>query len=109
MGLSAAGPRAGNMRDLRDVWEATSFNLERLQAAEECVAAEQARLHHRSSPAWVLPWRPSWSSPRLLTGSKPRVAVVRHACCASLAASYLEAFAGIDVRLDRLVLKLLKR
>eukprot|EP00891_Asterochloris_glomerata_P009825 jgi/Astpho2/9825/fgenesh1_pm.00149_%23_37_t len=46
---------------LRDVWEATGFYLERLQAAEECVEAEKAGLAHRTTPQWNLPFTPAWT------------------------------------------------
>ena len=55
--ISAAGATAW----LRDVWEATGFYLERLQAAEECVEAEKAGLAHRTTPQWNLPFTPAWT------------------------------------------------
>ena len=50
---------AGATAQLRDVWEATGFQLERLQAAEECVEAEQAGLAQRTAPQWHLPFTPT--------------------------------------------------
>ncbi len=43
------------------MWEATSFQLERLQAAEECVEAEQAGLASRTAPRWALSFTPQWT------------------------------------------------
>jgi phosphoribosylformylglycinamidine synthase len=47
-----------DVRDLRDLWEATSFQLDRLQADPECVAEEQAGLHARRGPSFVVPFMP---------------------------------------------------
>ena len=61
--LSVGGARqvGGTTPALRDVWEATSFQLERLQAAEECVEAEEAGLAGRTAPAWRVPFTPAWT------------------------------------------------
>jgi hypothetical protein len=69
---------SGTCGGLRDVWEATSFQLERLQAAPECVAEEEAGLRHRTAPVWNLPWNPSWGPPRPPEGQAVCVAVVRY-------------------------------
>jgi hypothetical protein len=45
----------------RDVWEETSFALERLQAAEECVDQEQSGLKSRTAPTWKLPFTPAFT------------------------------------------------
>lgn len=56
------------------MWEAGAFHLERLQAAEECVAAEQAAQAGRGAPAWTLPYTPTWTPDQLLqAGSLPSV------------------------------------
>ncbi len=52
---------SGGTAALRDVWEETSFALERLQAAEECVEAEQQGLKHRRAPVWHLPFTPAFT------------------------------------------------
>jgi phosphoribosylformylglycinamidine synthase len=52
---------SGNTAALRDVWEETSFALERLQAAEECVDQEQSGLKSRTAPKWTLPFTPSFT------------------------------------------------
>jgi phosphoribosylformylglycinamidine synthase len=67
-----------DMPALRDVWEATSFALDRLQANPECVAAEQAGLGSRTTPPYALSYIPRATPPALLTSSRrPRVAIVR--------------------------------
>eukprot|EP00455_Lapot_gusevi_P028043 TRINITY_DN297_c0_g1_i4.p1 TRINITY_DN297_c0_g1~~TRINITY_DN297_c0_g1_i4.p1 ORF type:complete len:553 (-),score=235.45 TRINITY_DN297_c0_g1_i4:214-1872(-) len=43
-----------DMRDLRDMWEETSFQLERLQRNPACVAQEQRGLRHRTGPRYEL-------------------------------------------------------
>ena len=52
---------SGGTAALRDIWEETSFALERLQSAEECVDAEQQGLKHRKAPSWHLPFTPSFT------------------------------------------------
>jgi phosphoribosylformylglycinamidine synthase len=47
-----------DMRELRDLWEATSFRLELEQADPGCVAAERDGLRDRSAPPYVLSFTP---------------------------------------------------
>ncbi|XP_064357235.1 phosphoribosylformylglycinamidine synthase-like [Dromaius novaehollandiae] len=64
---------------LRALWEATSFALERRQAAPGCVAQEEAGLGRRRGPTYRLAFDPPHTPP-LLRGVElpgPRVAVVR--------------------------------
>ncbi|WIA34688.1 hypothetical protein OEZ86_013001 [Tetradesmus obliquus] len=68
----------GNTTALRDVWEETSFALERLQAAEECVDEEQSGLKGRTAPKWTLPFTPSFTpADKMSSADKVRVAVIR--------------------------------
>lgn len=60
---------AGTTPELRDVWEATSFQLERLQCAEENVEAEQAGLAARQAPQWRVPFTPAWTPEEKLAAS----------------------------------------
>ncbi len=67
-----------DMRSLRDLWEATSFELDRLQAGAACVDAEQAGLRDRKTPAYATPFVPELSAPAILESpTKPRVAILR--------------------------------
>lgn len=50
---------AGRTADLRTEWEAGAFQLERLQAAPECVQAEQSVQAQRQAPTWTLPYTPT--------------------------------------------------
>ncbi|GLC44010.1 hypothetical protein PLESTB_000219600 [Pleodorina starrii] len=69
---------AGDVGELRDAWEETSFVLERLQAAEECVASEQAGLRTAKAPRWVLPFTPAFTpADKLAAADKVRVAILR--------------------------------
>jgi hypothetical protein len=57
---------SGETPALRDVWEATSFELEKLQSAEATRAQEQAGLKARTAPKWDLTYTPV-STPRWRT------------------------------------------
>ena len=50
---------AGGTAALRGEWEAGAFQLERLQAAPECVQAEEALQAQRQAPTWSLPFTPT--------------------------------------------------
>ncbi|RLN06342.1 hypothetical protein BBJ28_00016035, partial [Nothophytophthora sp. Chile5] len=66
------------MVDLRDVWEATSFELEKRQCNPECVAQEQRSLRTRTTPAWKVTYEPKLTPARQLsTRGQHRVAVLR--------------------------------
>ncbi|KAL4423911.1 hypothetical protein ABPG75_001212 [Micractinium tetrahymenae] len=68
----------GTTPALRDVWEATSFQLERLQCAEENVEAEQTGLASRRAPQWRVPFTPAWTpADKLAASDKVRVAIIR--------------------------------
>jgi len=69
---------AADMRDLRDLWEATSFRLELEQADPECVAAERDGLRHRTAPAYHLSFTPQPTEPEIMARSpKIPVAILR--------------------------------
>lgn len=69
---------AGDVAQLRDVWEATGFRLEREQSAEETVEAERRGLAAREAPRWALPYTPTWTPDDVLSAAdKPRVAILR--------------------------------
>lgn len=69
---------SGTVSQLRDVWEETSFQMERLQAAAHTVDAEQTGLASRTAPQWRLPYIPEWTPDSILQSTdKVRVAVIR--------------------------------
>ena len=63
MNISVNGSSMLNakMTDLRDLWEETSFQLERRQCNTVCVEAEQQGLRHRRDPPFHLTFDPSVS------------------------------------------------
>jgi phosphoribosylformylglycinamidine synthase len=67
-----------DLRDLRDLWEETSFQLDRRQANPSCVDRERTGLRGRTGPRFSLPFTPRPTPPAVLASrDKPRVAVVR--------------------------------
>jgi phosphoribosylformylglycinamidine synthase len=69
---------SADLRDLRDLWEATSFQLERLQADPECVVQEEAGLRNRTGPSFELSFVPEPTPPAVLERSgKVPVAILR--------------------------------
>ena len=61
------------MPELRDLWEATSFQLERRQTNPSCVTQEEASLHTRTGPKFTVPFTPMPTPPAILNaGRKPR-------------------------------------
>ncbi|XP_042772136.1 phosphoribosylformylglycinamidine synthase [Panthera leo] len=67
-----------SVRQLRALWEETSFQLDRLQAEPRCVAEEEQGLRERTGPTYCLPpGFPKASVPREPGGPVPRVAILR--------------------------------
>jgi len=67
-----------DMRDLRDLWEATSFELDALQADPGLVARERAGLRSRKTPAWSLTFTPAPTAPAILESAvRTKVAILR--------------------------------
>lgn len=63
---------------LRDMWEETSFQLEKLQRLDSCVDLEMDGLKNREEPSWSLSFTPTATDEKYLTAtSKPKVAVIR--------------------------------
>ncbi|KAH0920107.1 hypothetical protein HID58_027767 [Brassica napus] len=63
---------------LRDMWEDTSFQLEKLQRLASCVEMEKEGLKLRHEPNWKLSFTPSWTNDSYMSKDvKPRVAVIR--------------------------------
>jgi phosphoribosylformylglycinamidine synthase len=67
-----------DVRELRDLWEATSFELDRLQANPDCVEEERRGLHGRAGMKFNLTFEPTPTSPAILEAKdKHRVAILR--------------------------------
>ncbi|KAF2318847.1 hypothetical protein GH714_011157 [Hevea brasiliensis] len=63
---------------LRDVWEETSFHLEKFQRLASCVDMENEGLKSRHKPYWKLSFIPSFTDEKYMTATlKPKVAVIR--------------------------------
>ena len=78
--ISVGGERVldEDMRNLRDLWEETSFQLDRLQADPGCVAEEESGLRHRRTPSWGLSYEPEPTSAQDLNRpDKIPVAILR--------------------------------
>uniref|UniRef100_UPI003B439B51 phosphoribosylformylglycinamidine synthase n=1 Tax=Candidatus Electronema sp. JC TaxID=3401570 RepID=UPI003B439B51 len=67
-----------DMCALRQEWEETSYQLERLQVNPACADAERKSIYERTAPAYHLPFTPQPSPKHLLTAErKPKVAILR--------------------------------
>ena len=67
-----------DMRVLRNIWEETSWQLERLQANPECADEERKYCFDRPGPDFKLSFDPEDTPPVLLeSDTKPKVAVIR--------------------------------
>jgi phosphoribosylformylglycinamidine synthase len=67
-----------DMRDLREIWEETSYRLDRLQANPGCVEEERRTGMDRKGPVFDLSFSPQATPGRFLTAdSKPKVAILR--------------------------------
>jgi phosphoribosylformylglycinamidine synthase len=66
------------MTVLRDLWEATSFHLEKRQRSPDCVEQEEAGLKLRKAPQWKLTYTPESTEESIMnSASKHKVAIIR--------------------------------
>jgi phosphoribosylformylglycinamidine synthase len=67
-----------DMRELRGIWEETSYQLERLQRDPECAEEEKENIYDRKGPSFNLSFVPEPTPKELIDRErKPRVAIVR--------------------------------
>jgi phosphoribosylformylglycinamidine synthase len=67
-----------DVRDLRDLWECTSFEIDRLQANPDHVGQERGGLRDRIGPEYTVTFNVEPTSRKLMDATaKPRVAIVR--------------------------------
>jgi len=67
-----------SMQGLRQVWEETSFQLERLQMNPDCAAEEKQNIFDRKGPGYLLTFTPRETPQDILEGQrKPKVAILR--------------------------------
>ncbi len=63
---------------LRQWWEETSYQLERLQVNPECAIAEKINIMDRTGPEYQLSFKPEATAPAILQQTnKPKVAILR--------------------------------
>ncbi|CAI9109174.1 OLC1v1008946C2 [Oldenlandia corymbosa var. corymbosa] len=63
---------------LRDMWEETSFEIEKFQRLAACVKLEKEGLKSRHEPNWKLSFTPTSTNERYMNAiAKPKVAVIR--------------------------------
>lgn len=69
---------AENMQELRQAWEETSFQIERLQMNPDCAVEEKRNIFDRQGPQYYLGFVPG-ETPRevLESQNKPKVAILR--------------------------------
>jgi phosphoribosylformylglycinamidine synthase len=66
------------MQELRQVWEETSFQLERLQMNPDCAAEEKQNIFDRQHPRYFMSFTPRETPQDILESpNKPRVAILR--------------------------------
>ncbi len=99
---------AESMPVLRQRWEETSYQLERLQTNPACAEEEKKNIFVRTGPKYHLPFTPRLSAPALLRAEdKPRVAILRDEGSNSdremSAAFYSAGFAPWDVTMSDLL------
>jgi phosphoribosylformylglycinamidine synthase len=67
-----------SMEVLRQWWEETSYQLERLQVNPDCADAEKAHIFDRKGPEYQLSFKPQATPAAILdTEDKPKVAILR--------------------------------
>jgi len=67
-----------SMPVLRQLWEETSYQLERLQTAPQCADEERENIFKRTGPAYNLSFQPKTTPEEILSKvDKPKVAILR--------------------------------
>ncbi|MBI5098082.1 MAG: phosphoribosylformylglycinamidine synthase [Nitrospirae bacterium] len=66
-----------DMRVLRDIWEETSYQLERLQANPDCALEEKKNIYDRKGPQYILTFTPEASYSLPPNPYPPKVAIIR--------------------------------
>lgn len=97
-----------DMRLLREWWEETSYQLERLQMNADCADAEKKNCYDRQGPAYNLSFTPEPAPAELLAKTdKPKVAILRDEGSNSdremSSAFYLAGFEPWDITMSDLL------
>uniref|UniRef100_A0A3Q7ES55 Uncharacterized protein n=1 Tax=Solanum lycopersicum TaxID=4081 RepID=A0A3Q7ES55_SOLLC len=96
---------------LRDMWEDTSFQLEKFQRLASCVELEKEGLKNRHEPSWKPSFTPKFTDNKYMTASsKPKVAVIREEGSNGdremAAAFYAAGFEPWDVAMSDLLMEI---
>ena len=97
-----------SMRYLRNIWEETSYHLDRLQANPECVDEEKKAIYGRTLPEYKINFSPeNTPSVILKKNAKPTVAIIREEGSNGdremAAAFYLAGFEPWDICMEDLI------
>jgi phosphoribosylformylglycinamidine synthase len=66
------------MQELRQTWEETSFQLERLQMNPDCAVEEKQNIFDRQGPRYFMSFAPMETSQEILESTnKPKIAILR--------------------------------
>jgi phosphoribosylformylglycinamidine synthase len=66
------------MQKLREVWEETSFQLERLQMNPDCAAEEKKNIYDRQGPGYYMSFIPEETPQEIIENTdKPKIAILR--------------------------------
>jgi len=67
-----------NMRVLRERWEETSYQIERLQMNSQCADQERKNIFDRKGPSYIIPFKPKPTPAHIFeVKDKPEVAILR--------------------------------
>ncbi len=93
---------------LRQIWEETSYQLERLQMDPDCAEEEKRAIFQRTGPQYILPFAPRPTPGDILSRQdKPKVAILRDEGCNSdremTSAFYAAGFEPWDVTMTDLL------
>ena len=67
-----------DMRVLRDIWEETSYQLDRFQRNPECVKEEKKNIYNRRGPSFTLSFAPEPTPEMIMNRTdKPGIAIIR--------------------------------
>ncbi len=67
-----------DMRDLRQMWEETSYRLNRLQKDVKCAEEENKNIYARMNPKYKLSFKPTPANRRIMEKEKkPKIAIIR--------------------------------
>jgi phosphoribosylformylglycinamidine synthase len=97
-----------DMLTLRQWWEETSYQLERLQVTPACADEERASIYDRKGPTYHLPFSPQATAREILDRTdKPKVAILRDEGSNSdremTSAFYLAGFEPWDITMTDLL------